>query len=77
MISASRLPIAPSLSLFMIPIAPIIASLEGVSKWRKCALRRNLTNPSKIFHSVYQHFDLLDLYRFVGFLVRRTTEFLF
>ena len=30
-----------------------------------------------VFHSVYQHFDLLDLYRFVGFLVRRTTEFLF
>ena len=31
----------------------------------------------KSIHSVYQHFDLLDLYRFVGFLVRRTTEFLF
>ena len=40
MISAPRLPIAPSPSLFMIPIAPIIPSLEGVSKWRKCALRR-------------------------------------
>ena len=31
----------------------------------------------QIFHLVYQDFGLSDLYRFAGFLVRRTTEFHF